>query len=169
MKKIILLSLVSIIFCKNSFSIYHGIGVELTQNGAGVFYSPEIIKPNLYTKLGLHFERSNITEVDPYLNSQNPGFEKTMGLFSLGFRKSILENYFSNNMSIHLLGEYSIIKNVNAIFNDFNNKFNDRIITGFTLQIPSGKIIKRYDICFQSINKISGVFLVRFHFLKKLI
>ena len=168
-KLIIIIIIISLGFCIKNPSVFHGIGFEMTQNGAGVFYSPEFEKPNIYTKIGLHFERSNITEVNPYFNTQNPGFNKTMGLISIGYRKVILKNYFSNNMSIHILGEYTIGNNMSNLFKGKINPNNNRFVTGFSLQIPSGKIIKRYDICFQTINKISGVLLVRFHFLKKLL
>ena len=149
--------------------LYHGIGLEMTQNGAGIHYSPEIDKPNIYSKFGLHFERSNKLELNPSFNTQNPGFKKTIGLFTFGFRKTLLKNYFSNNMSIHFLGEYSIGNSLNDLVKGVLGTNNNRIVTGLSLQIPSGILIKRYDFCFQTSNKISGRFLIRIHFLKKLL
>ena len=72
-------------------------------------------------------------------------------------------------MSINFLVEYAIVNNLNSFINSKINSKNNRFLTGISFQIPSGKIIKRYDICFQTMNKISGIFLIRFHFLKKVV
>jgi hypothetical protein len=160
---------IKIIYSYDNESIYHGLGIELTQNGAGIYYEPELMgKIDIYSKLGLHFERSNILEINPYFNTQNPGFKKTIGALSIGIRVPLIQNYFYNNMSIHLLGEIGIGNEFNSLMLGKLNDENNRILTGLSLQIPSGKIIKRYDICFQTNSNISGIFLIRFHFLRKL-
>tara|TARA_S200000501_G_scaffold196570_1_gene185052 strand:- start:611 stop:1078 length:468 start_codon:yes stop_codon:yes gene_type:complete len=146
----------------------HGIIGEMTENGAGLYYSTEVERLNIYTKYGVHFERTNILEVNPFYNSQNPGFKKTMGSVGIGVRKLILKNYFSNNMSIHFLMEYSIVNSIKELTKGKFNHINNRIISGISLQIPNGKLIKRYDFCFQTSDMISGVFLIRIHFIKKL-
>ncbi len=146
----------------------HGFIAEMTQNGAGIHYTSEIDKFNFYSKIGFHFERTNILEVNPFYNTQNPGFQKTMGLFGIGIRQSILNNYFSNNMSIHIIGEYSMGNFLYKLLNGKLNPENNRYIAGFSFQIPSRKLIKRYDFCFQTSNKISGIFLIRIHFLKNI-
>ena len=147
----------------------HGLVAEMTENGAGLHYTPEINKPNIYSKFGLHFERTNVLEVNPFYNSQNPGFQKTMGLLGIGIRQSILKNYFSNNMSVHILAEYSLGNSLSELVIGKLHPDNNRFISGISLQIPSGKITKRYDFCFQTSNKISGEFLIRIHFLKKIL
>ena len=165
---IIIILILNILFSIENKIVYHGLGVEMTLNGAGIYYQPEIINPvNIYTKFGLHFERSNTIEVDPYFNTQNPGFKKTIGLLVIGGRIPLLQNYFFNNMSFHSLGEIAIGNNFNSLIKGELDSENNRFVTGISLQIPSGKILKRYDICFQTNNIISGIFLVRFHFFKK--
>jgi hypothetical protein len=159
-----------IIFSYDNSSFYNGLGIELTQNGAGIYYEPEIMgKIDIYSKFGLHFERSNTLEINPLFNTQNPGFKKTIGALSIGTRVPLIQNYFYNNMSIHLLAELGIGNEFNSLMLGKLNDENNRILTGLSLQIPGGKIIKRYDICFQSNSNISGIFLIRFHFLRKLI
>ena len=168
-RNILIILILNVVFSMENTTVYHGLIIELTQNGAGIYYQPEIIKPvNIYTKLGLHFERSNTLEVDPYFNTQNPGFKKTIGLLVIGGRIPLLQNYFYNNMSFHLLGEIATGNNFSSFIKGELDSNNNRLVTGISLQIPSGKIMKRYDFCFQTNNIISGIFLVRFHFLKKL-
>ena len=169
MKRYILIILIlNVVFSNENKIVYHGLSVELTLNGTGIYYQPEILKPiNGYTKLGLHFERSNSIEVDPYFNTQNPGFRKTMGLWVIGGRIPLFQNYFYNNMSLHLLGEMAMGNNFNSLIKGELDSENNRFVMGISLQISGGKIIKRYDICFQTNNIISGIFLVRLHFLKK--
>jgi|GEM_PF-3045537 len=169
MKKYLsLLILINFIFSYEKLTFYHGAGIELTQNGAGIYYEPELMgKVDIYSKFGFHFERSNTLEVNPYFNTQNPGFKKTIGTISFGARIPLIQNYFYNNMSIHLLGELGIGNEFSSLISGELNNENNRLLTGLSLEIPSGKFIKRYDICFQTNNEISGIFLIRIHFLRK--
>ena len=112
MKKIILfLFILNILYSIDYKVIYHGLGLELTENGVGLYYQPEIISYfNIYTKMNLHFERSNLIEINPYFNTQNPGFNKTLGLLSLGGRIPLLKDYFYNEIKGLFLFRFHFIK-----------------------------------------------------------
>ena len=149
---------------KNTLS--HGIIGEITENGAGLYFSSEINKINLYSKIGFHFERSNKIKVDPFYNTQNPGFKKTIGAIGIGFRKSILKNSFSRNINLNVISEYTIGNTLqNLLKSNFNKDYN-RFTVGLSFQIFNGDIFKRYDFCFQNSNSIEGIFLIRIHFMK---
>ena len=94
-------------------------------------------------------------------------------IFSSG---SLYEKYDEKKVSDYMKNDTIIItveiglgNNINSLIKGKLNSENDRFVSGISLHIPSGKIIKRFDICFQTHNKISGIFLVRFHYLKKML
>ena len=167
-KTIVILVIISCSFLhgneKNILS--HGIIGEITENGAGLYFSSEINKINLYSKIGFHFERSNKIKVDPFYNTQNPGFKKTIGAIGIGFRKSIFKNSFSRNINLNVISEYTIGNTLqNLLKSNFNKDYN-RFTVGLSFQIFNGDIFKRYDFCFQNSNSIEGIFLIRIHFMK---
>lgn len=149
--------------CFGKIQLFHGSGLELTENGVGVYYEPLIIFPfSLHYRLGLHFERTNTNVIQYPMYTETPGYEKTKYSFIIGSGRNILDDYFADNLKIGIFGEGGFVLNskMNIDFESLNT--NKRIIVGFGLHFPGGNSLNKIEFAFQNPNDISGIFMVRF-------
>ena len=156
-----LLIIVSVSFARVEF--YHGAGLEMSDNGVGVYYEPQMNSPvKFHSRIGMHFERSNVNLIQYPFNSESPGYKKTMFSLMGGSEKNILNRFFAENLKIGIFAEGGVVISSEAFQKLNDHNVNERIIAGIGLQFPGGKSIRKFEFAIQNPNRISGIFLVRF-------